>query len=299
MVWLVPDFLSRIVVVEMGDVMAICKLSEISNKSITRISCGIIELDRAIGKTDIGNSRFFGFPIGKISYLSGEHGVGKSRLSIQICKTLNKQGHKILYFQGEVPLPQFKEWFGHNPDNILCGNETDPSSIIDDINVVNPSFVVVDSVNMIDGFMTIAKDKNSFFTDLRRSLNEVQAHCLMLGQLNKDGSAKGPSDITHLVDIVCKLQFLKNADFIVNSGWKRDTKLKYLQTMSNQYGNCFVWDIGKNRYGCSGGWVMFRHNAADVQFLASKDIYESLKEAKKTKVPEKKVKKRIGSWWDR
>ena len=90
--------------------MATKKLTDIHGKSIVRMSCGISALDQIMGNTVHEGYAFYGFPIGKITYLSGEPGVGKSRLCIQICKKLNEQGEKILYFQGEVPLESFSSW---------------------------------------------------------------------------------------------------------------------------------------------------------------------------------------------
>jgi len=291
--------------------MATRRLTDIRGKSIVRMSCGIGELDKIIGHTVHEGVKFFGFPIGKITYLSGDPGVGKSRLCIQICKNLNDSGQVVLYFQGEVPLDQFSEWFGSatHPDKVICGDDTDPSSIIEEIRNNSPVFVVVDSANMIDGFMNISGSHNEFFSGLREVLDEVGAHCLMLGHNNKDGSTKGPSHVPHMVDINCRLVLLENALWIRKMGWSKALRDSKVAGDNSTYGKCIVWEVGKNRYGFSDGWVRFYHNDIGVQYLDSIFVLESrLRECRDRVVIQEEVApsvgifdkiNRIGSWFQR
>jgi len=68
------------------------------------MSIGINELDWIYG----GSGRSWGLPQGKISLWSGPSGTGKSRSLITVAKNMSYMGYRVMYFQNEVTLPDFR-----------------------------------------------------------------------------------------------------------------------------------------------------------------------------------------------
>jgi len=98
---------------------------------------------------------YCGMPCGRIVFASGEPGVGKTRFGISVVKSINSFGGKILIFQGEVRPEEFKQWTGTNvfdETNFFVSDDREIEKIIYYIKQENPTFVVIDSANMIEDY---------------------------------------------------------------------------------------------------------------------------------------------------
>jgi KaiC/GvpD/RAD55 family RecA-like ATPase len=261
--------------------MGIYTLNNIKDTVILRLSTGFKDLDRVFGSTVAYNIEAFGMPCGRIVFASGEPGVGKTRLSIAIIKKINARGGKVLVFQGEVPPQEFKNWTGNvcNPHKFFVSDDTKIDQIIDHIRREVPTFVVIDSANMIDDYEKPSEIRN-ILDDLKAVVAETGCVCFMIGHLTKDGKMKGNSDVAHLVDVECSIIKVHTGNMksfegmsVYEAALDRSTEMSQMKpAMKKVCDACdimFRYNVGKNRYGPSGGWVVFRHNSTGIEYLDS------------------------------
>lgn len=183
-------------------------IEDVEACDIGRISTGQDELDWMYGVSTINGQKVWGMPVGKLSTWAGEGGVGKSRLSISLCRKKVQEGSKILYIQSEVDLPTLAQWVGTsdtNDDlrNFYCSEATSLKEQTDIIKQLKPELAVVDSVNKIKEFGNgSASNIEKIIDAYREATNETGCHVIFLCQLVKDGSAKGSTALTHDPDCV-------------------------------------------------------------------------------------------------
>jgi len=264
--------------------MALYSLDNIEHTKILRLTTGFPYLDRSFGITTHGNIDSYGMPCGRIVFASGEPGVGKTRFGIAVTKSVNALGYKILVFQGEVRPQEFKQWTGNDviyPARYLVSDDRDIAQMIVYIRQEKPTLVVIDSANMIDDY-----DKSSeihgIMDDLKIAIAEIGSVCLMIGHLTKAGKMKGNSGVSHLVDVECSIIRVHTGNMKSFDGLsvvecmknvvETSAQLKIaIQNMYKFVPGMFRYNIGKNRYGPSGGWALFRHNETGIEYLDSPD----------------------------
>ena len=204
------------------------KISNIKKEAIQRIRCGYNELDWLFGHTTFSNGvTNWGMPSSKITLLSGKSGAGKSRLAIAMAKRLST-GCKVLYFQQESSLSDFRSWVkgnDYNPDNFYCSDADTMKDQLLATYEINPLVIFVDSINEVKDFGTGTKGSVNNVIHLYRQLFHYgsRAHIILLGQLNQDGSIKGSTTLPHLVDIALTLEPLcptSTESFVVKIGVK-------------------------------------------------------------------------------
>lgn len=235
--------------------LKVYSLDEIESKPIERLSTGIEALDKIYGFSIVNNKEVWGLPKGKISVWSGPSGIGKTRLCICISLFANKIGDRVLTFQNEVSPSEFKGWIKtpvKSPSNFFVSNYSNLLEQIQVIKSIKPDLVIVDSMNMIDGFDSIGNVKD-ILLKYQETVREVGCHVIFIGHQNKQGDIKGSNDSIYLGDIIAILERRKNE-------------------------RTFIVKIDKNRYGRTGGWVAFIHTDIGIEYLTSSiEIKESKK----------------------
>ncbi|HPE94467.1 MAG TPA: DNA repair protein RadA [Bacillota bacterium] len=165
-----------------------------------RFPTGMREFDRVLGG---------GIVEGSAVLISGEPGIGKSTLLLQICSRVSECG-KVLYVSGEESLSQIKLRAGRlgvKGQDILLLSETNINKIIPEINAVKPKVVIIDSIQtMYDdelpsspGSVTQVKQCAML---LMQCAKEDNISVMMVGHVNKDGAVAGPKVLEHIVDAV-------------------------------------------------------------------------------------------------
>lgn len=198
-------------------------IDEISAEDEIRFKTGMTELDRVLGG---------GIVKGSLVLLSGDPGIGKSTILLQICEYLGKN-LKTLYVTGEESARQIKlraKRLGVTTENLLIMCQTDVQSIVEYIRINKPDLVIVDSIQTMS-VSEISSTPGSV-TQVRESTN-LYMHCakslgipiIIVGHVNKDGNIAGPKVLEHIVD--CVLYF----------EGERHLSYRILRAVKNRYGS--------------------------------------------------------------
>lgn len=184
------------------------KLSGIDLCSEKRIITGMDELDRVLGG---------GIVKGSVVLLSGDPGIGKSTILLEICKRLDKNLN-LLYISGEESAVQIKmraERLGLNNDNLSIMTETEVLGICEYIKTVKPDFVMVDSIQTMQ-IDEISSSAGSL-VQVRECTNVLLKCCktlnvplFIVGHVNKGGEIAGPKVLEHIVDTVLYFEGERN-----------------------------------------------------------------------------------------
>ncbi len=174
--------------------------SELEIPEYIRTGTGLDELDRVLGG---------GLVCGSVVLLSGEPGIGKSTLLLQICDTLGKS-KKVLYVSGEESEAQIKlraERLKTGGKNLFVLTETNIENILKETEGVKPDVLIVDSiqtmysdsVNSSPGSVTQVKEcAMSFIGKAKKEGMSI----ILVGHVNKEGVIAGPKVLEHMVDAV-------------------------------------------------------------------------------------------------
>lgn len=206
-----PVVSSKGIIRSKSSIRPVQRLNEINSDVEKRMSTGIKEFDRVLGG---------GIVEGSLILLSGDPGIGKSTILLQICQSLG-QKHKILYISGEESSRQIKlraNRLGVDTDNLFILAETDVSAIVETIKVEKPDMVIIDSIQtmMIDdisssaGSITQVRECTNIFMHLAKSLG---IPIFVVGHVNKDGAIAGPKVLEHIVDTVLYFEGERNYSY--------------------------------------------------------------------------------------
>jgi len=175
--------------------------SEIESQDDTRISSGVTEFDRVLGG---------GIVPGTLVLLGGDPGIGKSTLLLQVADKLSAASAVVLYVSGEESEKQIKlrgERLGVTAENLLLLPETTLENILREIERVQPSAIIVDSIQTtfsaeIDsapGSISQIREVASQFLLLAKNRG---IPVFLIGHVTKEGSIAGPRALEHIVDTV-------------------------------------------------------------------------------------------------
>ncbi len=195
-----------------------------------RVSTGIKALDEALGG---------GIVPGQVILISGEPGIGKSTLLLQVSANISSD-RKTLYITGEESTHQVYirgERINAVSKNLYILSETELNSILHTIERFKPDFVIIDSVQTMysvdlesaPGSVSQVREVSSKLTELAKS---TSIPVIIVGQVTKEGSIAGPKVLEHLVDTVVQFE--------------------------GERGHAYrVLKVIKNRFGASGEMAVF------------------------------------------
>lgn len=184
---------------------------------------GIGEFDRVLGG---------GIVPGAAILLSGEPGVGKSTLLLEVASRAAAQDARVLYVSAEESVSQVRlraTRTGALHDNLFLAAETDLATILGQIDAVKPQLLIVDSVqtvasSAIDGLAGGPSQVREVASVLIRVAKDRGLPVVLVGHVTKDGSIAGPRLLEHLVDVVCQFE------------GDRQTALRFVRALKNRFG---------------------------------------------------------------
>ena len=210
-------------------------ISQISTTEEERYHTGMSELDRVLGG---------GIVKGSLILVSGEPGIGKSTILLQVCGYLGKT-LKILYVSGEESARQIKlraDRLGVSSDNLYVLTETDIQAVIEQIRADRPDLVMIDSIqtmnytdlNSSPGSVSQVRECTSA---VMRTAKTLEIPVIIVGHVNKDGAIAGPKVLEHIVDTVLYFE------------GDRQMSYRILRAEKNRYGSTNeigVFDMREN-----------------------------------------------------
>jgi DNA repair protein RadA/Sms len=190
--------------------------------SVSRTS-GVPELDRVLGG---------GLVPGAAILLAGEPGVGKSTLLLEVASQMARQRHRVLYVTGEESAAQVRmrgDRTGAIHDELYLAAETDLGAVLGHVEEVEPTLLVVDSVQTISasdiegvpGGVTQVKEVSAALIRMAKLRNIT---LVIVGHVTKDGTIAGPRVLEHLVDVVLHFE------------GERTSRLRMVRAVKNRFG---------------------------------------------------------------
>ncbi|MEE3467375.1 MAG: DNA repair protein RadA [Eubacterium sp.] len=180
---------------------------------------GMDEFDRVLGG---------GIVPGSLILVGGDPGIGKSTLLLQTCRMLSGKGIRTLYVSGEESEKQIKlraDRIGDFAEGMLLFSETAMSQILEAVDEVQPSVLVVDSIQTVyeesidaaPGSVSQVREITGILLQLAKSRNIT---VFIVGHVTKEGNVAGPRMLEHMVDIVLYFEGDKTAMYRMLRGVK-------------------------------------------------------------------------------
>ena len=198
-------------------------ITQFETADTPRRTTGVGEFDRVLGG---------GLVPGAAILLSGEPGVGKSTLLLEVAAQSASAGHRVLYASAEESTAQVRlraERTRALHDELYLASETDLATILGHVDEVAPELLIVDSVQTVssaqsDGVAGHPSQVREVASALIRLAKDRGIPVIIVGHVTKDGSIAGPRILEHLVDVVCHFE------------GDRQTSLRFVRALKNRFG---------------------------------------------------------------
>ena len=203
--------------------LEVSTIDAISSAEENRFHTDLSELDRVLGG---------GIVKGSVIMLSGEPGIGKSTLLLQICKFLC-QGLRVLYISGEESARQIKlraMRLGVESPNLFLATTTDIDHVVAAIDKAHPDIAIIDSIQTMS--LSDLQSSPGSVTQVREctqrliyTAKSADIPIFIVGHVNKDGAIAGPKVLEHMVDCVLSFE------------GERHLAYRILRAVKNRYGS--------------------------------------------------------------
>ncbi|GAA2424644.1 DNA repair protein RadA [Actinomadura vinacea] len=233
-------------------------IGQVDVRSAQTRPTGLDELDRVLGG---------GMVPGAVLLLAGEPGIGKSTLLLEVAALASTPGtfetpaagpggngsgpseaggtdagdaaarkaggrRPVLYVTGEESAEQVRlraDRVGAITDDLYLAAETELSAVLGHIDQVEPTLLVVDSIQTIgtsevDGAPGGVTQIREVAANLIRVAKERGMTVVLVGHVTKEGAIAGPRLLEHLVDVVLYFE------------GDRHSRLRMIRAVKNRYG---------------------------------------------------------------
>ena len=217
-------------------------LNDVNDAELVRVPSGDAEVDRVLGG---------GWVAGAAVLLTGEPGIGKSTLLLQLSRNAEAAGRSALYVAGEespaqVRLRADRMGVARGEGGLRLTRETSAAVLAAHLSDSAPQLVIVDSIQTITaedgavpGTLTQVRDATAMLIDAAKNSGST---LVLIGHVTKQGTVAGPKVIEHMVDATITLE--SAAD------------MRVLRAV-------------KNRYGPSGEVGVFEMTAGGLKAVAN------------------------------
>lgn len=184
-------------------------LAKIKSSQKKRLVTEIFEFDRVLGG---------GFIPGSVTLLTGEPGVGKSTLLLQVLKKF-----KTMYISGEEGPEQVKDRVDRlkiEEKDFYFSNTQEVEAIIKGLEKEKENYqiIVIDSIqtvysSKIDGPAGNVSQLKQTANQLISFAKKTKTPIVLVGHITKEGAIAGPKTLEHMVDTVISLEGEKISHF--------------------------------------------------------------------------------------
>lgn len=198
-------------------------ITTVTQQTLSHWPTAIGELDRVLGG---------GIVPGAAILLSGEPGVGKSTLLLEVAARVARSGARVLYVSAEESVNQVTLRASRTnalEPTLFIASETDLGVLLGQVEAINPQLLIVDSVQTVtseasDGLAGQPGQVREVAQTLVRLAKSRDMPVLIVGHVTKDGTIAGPRLLEHLVDVVCHFE------------GDRQTALRFVRALKNRFG---------------------------------------------------------------
>ncbi|MDD5213506.1 MAG: DNA repair protein RadA [Candidatus Gracilibacteria bacterium] len=199
---------------------------------LTKLGKASFEENRIITESkELNNLLGNGIIEGSVILLSGEPGIGKSTLSLQLANWIKDKN--ITYVSGEETIEQLSvraKRLGITGDNISVLAENNFENILQTLKNINSDIIILDSISVIvSNNMTGASGSINQIRYITEELigfaKKTNTTVFIIGHVTKDGSISGPKTLEHMVDTVL---FFEGDRF---------DNIRLLRSLKNRFGN--------------------------------------------------------------
>jgi DNA repair protein RadA/Sms len=146
--------------------------------------------------------------------VSGDPGIGKSTLLLQVSAALADNHTRVAYVSGEETARQIKlraQRLGLDGRGLYFLAETDVEAIISQVETLSPSLVIVDSIQTVycPGLDTASGSVGQIRECTMRLVQWAKSSgvpVFITGHVTKEGVIAGPKVLEHIVDVVLYLE---------------------------------------------------------------------------------------------